>query len=132
MPDLLGVSHVDLTVRHVPTSAAWYQEVFGLEPLMRTDEGDRSAVVMWHQGAKLAICVGSHVGNDGLPFDEARTGLDHLSLRVRDRDELEAWAARLDELGVKHSPVADESYGSVLVFRDPDNIQLELFCGPPR
>jgi hypothetical protein len=28
------------------------------------------------------------------------------------------------------SPIADESYGSVLVFRDPDNIQLELVCLP--
>ena len=24
------------------------------------------------------------------------------------------------------SPIADEPYGSVLVFRDPDNIQIEL------
>ena len=28
------------------------------------------------------------------------------------------------------SPIADEAYGSVIVFRDPDNIQLELFCPP--
>lgn len=28
------------------------------------------------------------------------------------------------------SPIADEAYGSVLVFRDPDNIQLELFAPP--
>jgi hypothetical protein len=28
------------------------------------------------------------------------------------------------------SPIADEVYGSVVVFRDPDNIQLELFCPP--
>ena len=25
------------------------------------------------------------------------------------------------------APIADEAYGSVLVLRDPDNIQLELF-----
>ena len=25
-------------------------------------------------------------------------------------------------------PIADEPYGSVLVFRDPDNIQLEPFA----
>ena len=28
------------------------------------------------------------------------------------------------------SAIADEPYGSVLVFRDPDNIQLELFSPP--
>jgi len=26
------------------------------------------------------------------------------------------------------SPIADEAYGSVLVFRDPDNLQLEFFA----
>ena len=130
-PTFLGVSHVDLTVRDVAASTAWYQRVFGGEPIMETNEGDRSAVVLWHADAKLAICVGSHAANDGQPFDESRTGLDHLSLRVRDRTELEAWAARLDELGIPHSPIADETYGSVLVLRDPDNIQLEFFAQPP-
>ena len=28
------------------------------------------------------------------------------------------------------SPISDEPYGSVLVFPDPDNIQLEFFCPP--
>lgn len=130
MPDFLGVSHVDLTVRDVQASAEWYRDVFGLRTLFETTEDVRSAVVMIHPETHLAICVGSHVANDGQPFDEARTGLDHLSLRVKDRAELEAWAVRLDELGIEHSPIADEPYGAVLVFRDPDNIQLELFVNP--
>jgi hypothetical protein len=29
--------------------------------------------------------------------------------------------------GVEHSPINDVSYASVVVLRDPDNIQLELF-----
>jgi len=37
-----------------------------------------------------------------------------------------AWASHLDACGVERSPVTDDSYGSVIVFRDPDNIQLEL------
>jgi glyoxylase I family protein len=32
------------------------------------------------------------------------------------------------EKPLTQSPIADESYASVLVFRDPDNIQLELFA----
>jgi len=28
------------------------------------------------------------------------------------------------------SPISDQPYGSVLVFRDVDNIQLELFAPP--
>jgi glyoxylase I family protein len=37
-------------------------------------------------------------------------------------------------LGVKHSPVQDSPSGSgtALVFRDPDNIQLEFWWTRPR
>ena len=44
--------------------------------------------------------------------------------------ELVEWTHRFDELGVRYSPIADVSYGSVLVFRDPDNIQLEMIANP--
>jgi hypothetical protein len=60
---------------------------------------------------------------------------------VPTRADLEAWQGHLEANGVirsdaadkplTQSPIADEPYGSVLVFRDPDNIQLELFAPPP-
>ena len=45
------------------------------------------------------------------------------------REDLDTWASWLDELGVAHAGVTDTTDPmpySVLVFRDPDNIQLEL------
>jgi catechol 2,3-dioxygenase-like lactoylglutathione lyase family enzyme len=62
-------------------------------------------------------------------FDECRTGLDHISFAVADRASLDAWAGWLDELDVEHSGAIDVDQPmpySVVVFRDPDNIQLEL------
>lgn len=53
-----------------------------------------------------------------------------MSLLVDSRQELDAWPTHLDRCGVEHTAIADEEYGSVLVFRDPDNIQLELFVNP--
>ena len=60
--------------------------------------------------------------------------------RVPTREDLVAWQSHLESNGVvradsadhplTQSPIADEPYGSVLVFRDPDNIQLELFAPP--
>ncbi|HET7072493.1 MAG TPA: VOC family protein, partial [Mycobacterium sp.] len=50
---------------------------------------------------------------------------------VADRDELAAWVARLDELGIQHTGIRDEKEPmaySTVVFRDPDNIQLELIA----
>lgn len=127
MPDFLGVSHVDLTVRNLQASADWYRQVLGLTTIMETDGDDRAAVVLLHPGSKMAISLGTHPTNDGSAFDETRTGLDHVSFRVADRAALEAWVDHFVGLGVEHSPIADEPYGSVVVFRDPDNIQLELF-----
>ena len=67
-------------------------------------------------------------------FDETRAGLDHLAFAVADRAELKAWAARLADAAVVHSPATAANSvpgAAVLVFRDPDNIQLELFAEPP-
>lgn len=77
-----------------------------------------------------ATCVGLHVHptNAAEPFAEAKTGLDHASFRVASKAELEAWEARLTDLGVEHSPVNDRDGYSVVVFRDPDNIQLEFIA----
>jgi len=68
-----------------------------------------------------AAAVGRH------RFGETRTGLDHVSFSVGSRDELTEWEKTLRDRGVPVSAISDQPWGSVLVFRDPDNIQLELF-----
>jgi catechol-2,3-dioxygenase len=73
------------------------------------------------------IGLEQHDHNDGSAFDERRVGLDHLAFDVPDRETLDAWVIRLDELGIAHSGITEEEPWDVLVFRDPDNIQLELF-----
>jgi catechol 2,3-dioxygenase-like lactoylglutathione lyase family enzyme len=78
----------------------------------------------------LAIGVHTNTGNDGEQFDEAHTGLDHVGFNVSTREELQAWIAWLDELGIEHSGIrtSDDPFPfATVVFRDPDNIQLELF-----
>jgi hypothetical protein len=72
--------------------------------------------------------------------DAVRTNLQFAV--VPDRVDLQAWQLPLEANGVvraevadkplTQSPIADEPYGSVLVFRDSDKIQLELFARPPR
>ena len=55
-----------------------------------------------------------------------------MGFAVDNREALDAWQARLADLGVEHSPVEDTASGSVLVFRDPDQIQLEMWWTKPR
>jgi catechol-2,3-dioxygenase len=63
-------------------------------------------------------------------FSEYRVGLDHVAFGCANRAELEAWARRLDELGIEHGGIKDAAYGSGVSFRDPDNIALEFFAPP--
>lgn len=63
-------------------------------------------------------------------FNEFRTGLDHFAFGVATRAELEAWETELSRRDIPFSPINDTPIGSVIVFRDPDNIQLEFWLSP--
>ena len=77
----------------------------------------------------------------GSPSPRPRPGSTTPVSRSPPDDDLELWQAHLESNGVQRtekadqpltqSPIADEPYASVLVFRDPDNIQLELFAPAP-
>jgi catechol 2,3-dioxygenase-like lactoylglutathione lyase family enzyme len=63
-------------------------------------------------------------------LDERRIRLDHLAFRVADRHELQRWATHLEAKGVTHSGIIDTGFGPTVVFRDPDNMQLEFYVHP--
>jgi len=65
--------------------------------------------------------------------EESRTGLDHISFQVADRAALEAWIDRLDELNIGHTGIRRRPNGpyATVVFRDPDNNQLEFAAPMP-
>lgn len=129
MPSFTGISHIDLSVSDVEKSAAWYVETLGLRRARRSDLDNRIMVVLLHEPTGLVIGLNQHHEPSADSFDERRPGLDHLGFTVAERADLDRLAQRLDELGVEHSPVTDSPSGSgtALVFRDPDNIQLEFW-----
>lgn len=61
-------------------------------------------------------------------FNENRVGLDHISLAVSSREDLERASQEFDRRGIPHGEIKDLGDLGILVmaFRDPDNIQLEL------
>lgn len=130
VPELSGISHIDLTVTDRDRSERFYTEVIGFEVVRRADEPGVRVADMRHRDLDVEVCAREPVAGDGSPFDELRTGLDHLSFRVATRAELERWQEHFDRRGVPYTPIVDAPYGSVVVFRDPDNIQLELMSDP--
>ena len=75
----------------------------------------------------LEIGLSEHRDNASETFSEARTELDDAEFGIGSRAELDAWVARLDALGIPHSGIKERSRACMVTFRDPDNIQLELY-----
>jgi glyoxylase I family protein len=126
-----ALAHVALSVRDLTVSTPWYEALFDAAPVIDedTDPDMRHTVYMVGNGT----LVGLHQHGTRAPderFSEFRVGLDHVSFGCANRDELEKWARRLDELGIQHGDIKDATYGSGLSFRDPDGIALEFFAPP--
>lgn len=135
-PEFIGVHHVALTVTDVESSIAWYARVFGAARLPARFphyqcEQTGYGVLLTEPNSGLIFGLHSHVDNRGEVFDESRTGLDHLSFQVADRQKLGAWCEWLSELNIDHTGIRDldEPFPySTVVFRDPDNNQLEFIA----
>lgn len=134
------INHVALTVSDLDASIDWYGRVFGIGHLMDVPHEGGIGKLLADEALELVIVLHRHDAGEGELFRESRTGLDHVGFGVPTRDDLVAWQRHLEAHGVvladaadkplTQSPIADEAYGAVLVFRDPDNIQLELFAPP--
>jgi len=129
-----GFAHVRLTVSDLARSRAFYEALFGWDVAFEVpadaDDATREALGFLYGGVIYSFAGGLFglrpVAAPDDVFDEDRTGLDHLSLAVAGRAELDAAAAALDALGAPHGPVKDLGAVLVLEFRDPDGIALEL------
>jgi glyoxylase I family protein len=129
-PEINGLGHIDLTVTDADRSARWWEDVLGFRLVdVRDDRDMRRRAVMHPSGVAVIMVTHSDPSSDR--FDERAIGLDHFALNVPDRAALEAWAKHLDDLRVPHSGVQEENGGPLIVFRDPDNIQLELYAFDP-
>jgi glyoxylase I family protein len=139
-PQLPRLHHIALTVSDLDASIDWYGKVFGVRHVMDAPHEGGVGRIVADETMSLVFALHAHDASEGETFDERRTGLDHVGLMVPTRADLEAWQGHLESNGVRReaaadrpltqSPIADEVYGSVLVFRDADNIQLELFAPP--
>ena len=124
------ITHVAVTVTDLSISVPWYSRLFGADAVLDEDTGPFRHVVFALEGGTL---FGLHTFPDGvLPdgFDPRHLGLDHVAFACADRDDLERWQDRLEEMDIKHGGIVDAHYGSGLSFKDPDGIALEFFAPP--
>ena len=121
--EILGFHHVKVPVSDLAVSRAWYERVFDLEPNVEFRDNDdvvRGVACQPKNGFTLSLRQNSMLA-------QAMKGFDPLAVLVAGRADIDAWVERLDELRVDHSPVTEGALGWLIVFDDPDGIQLKLY-----
>jgi catechol 2,3-dioxygenase-like lactoylglutathione lyase family enzyme len=124
-----SIHHVTLSVTDVEKSAAWYQALLGPAEATYPDSGDgfERVALLWSGGPTLVLRH-DHALAPGDRFSPLRVGLDHLSFRCGSQDEVAAYAARMDDLGVARGPLEEADYAWAVTGRDPDGIAIEFYC----
>jgi len=119
-----AVHHIALTVADLDRAIQFYTTVLDFQ-LIAIAEPKR---ILSNGTLMLGIGPAQPADPADARFDEKRVGLDHLSFGVPSRDDLLRAIEVLDRHDVPHGEITDLApFGiSILAFRDPDNIQLEL------
>ena len=127
MPSITGGHHIALTVTDADRSAEWYSGLLGMSVLAAGDDETVKVRVLVDAPSGWLLGLREYHDSKADGFDEFRTGLDHFAFSVENRVALEEWEHELSARGIEYTPIAETSIGSVIVFRDPDNIQLEFW-----
>ncbi|MEU8203636.1 VOC family protein [Streptosporangium sp. NPDC049046] len=125
---LTGVHHLKIWVSDLERSRSWYEKVLGLEhhTSFQDEDGVIRGMSFTVPGAAFQIALRENPSLAKALFDA-----DPFALQVT-LDGLEAWVARLDRLGVPHSPIIKASAGHALGFVDPDGVQIRLYAPDER
>ncbi len=134
MPEITGIAHVELSVRDLERSVAWYTKLLNARDVWRgsSDQYGITACAIFEPKSRMVFAFTKHAKPEPESFSPRRPGLDHVSFGVADRVALEEWVSWLDELGIEHSPIQDDHTPPSVTFSDPDGIALELSYPPPR
>jgi catechol 2,3-dioxygenase-like lactoylglutathione lyase family enzyme len=124
-PELAGIHHVKIPVTDLTRARAWYERLFGFRASWEFPDADgvvRGVAGEMHGLGDVLVAL-----RENPQAAAGCRGFDPIGFAVQDRADLEAWAAHLDTLGIRHSPVIEASIGWLLVFNDPDGLELHVY-----
>src|SRR5687767_15489150 len=126
--ELHGIHHLTAVSATIRENLRFYTQVMGMRLVKRSvNQDDTSAYHLFYADA-----VGTP-GTDLTFFDWAMPGeqrgshsIVRTGLRVNGRDSLDWWAARLDEVGVRHGEVMERDDRLTLYLEDTEGQRLAL------
>ncbi len=124
----LKTGHVALNVTDLGRSIDFYESLFELDVLARSD-GERAFALL---GSGGAVVVALWQQGD-TTFATNHSGLHHLSFEVSDIDEVREAERRLKDQGVEFAydgivAHAEGAGSGGLFFFDPDGVRLEIYA----
>ncbi|MGW6935132.1 VOC family protein [Lentzea sp. NPDC054927] len=124
MAQLRGIRGVKIPVTDLARSIDWYGQVFGFQ--VEWEFADADEVVRGVAGT-----VGNGAAGLSLRLNPGKAtaiaGFDPVNWAVETRKDLNEWIERLDELDIPHSPEIEASIGWLLVFNDPDGLEIHVY-----
>lgn len=124
LPAATAVGPVELTVRDLERSLAYYTRRIGLE---RLDKDDAGPVVLGAGGFPLLSLVESASARTV----RGSTGLFHFAILVPSRPDLASVLARLAATGTRLSGSADHGVSEALYLSDPEGNGIEIYRDRP-
>jgi len=125
---ILGLDHIDLSVRDLTRSRAFYDTVLSALGFRKmSDDG----TIVW-RGRHLEIGIRAATsGDEGKSHDRYDVGLHHLAFRAESRADVDRFHDFLlqQSIDVLDPPADYPQYGATyyaVFFADPDGIKLEL------
>ncbi|HEX2125541.1 MAG TPA: VOC family protein, partial [Thermoleophilaceae bacterium] len=125
LPTGMRLGHVELTVRDIARSVAWYERALGLRLLRR----DAATATL---GAGREPLVVLHEDPEARPAGSGVAGLYHYALLFPGREDLARAGARLAATGTAVDGASDHGYHEAIYLPDPDGNGIELAWDRPR
>lgn len=110
-----SIDHINMNVRDLAESVAFYRDLFGFEVLK--DQPGQDSRIIGHARVKLCLY-------ENPEMDASKVGINHFGFYVENFGEVEA---KLEEMGVKslYGIVEWEESRSIYVV-DPNGYEIEL------
>ncbi|MDB4993841.1 MAG: hypothetical protein JWM74_1273 [Myxococcaceae bacterium] len=115
----MKLNHLDLQVRDVPASVAYFERFFGLT--MRTKPSPALAVLADGHGFVLVL-------QRAAPGEDRYPEGFHLGFLLEDADSVRALHARAKEGGAEVSDIIVNGRGTMIYFTAAEGYRIEVSC----